>query len=238
MSTSIPQLNTASGGDVMSIFYTRFNAVANAMTNVVMTTAANSAGGVTTGNGSITGIFSASVISGGIFRGGIVASPATMNVISNVHITNVSSIFLIGNSSVNALMNSSHLRISSANIANAIINELTLQSSIQVGSTNFAYIQKVTTGTSNQIIDSFDIGQRSAEYVLSVKDNSANGYQLSKLLVIHDGTTAFSTEYAVLISNTSLISFSVSSNSTAVILSGVPTSSNTTIKATRTTIAV
>jgi len=88
-----------------------------------------------------------------------------------------------------------------------------------------------TTGTSSQVVDSFLLNTyRSAEYNLTIKNAVANGYQVSKILVLQDGGTGYITEFGVLSSNGSQGVFSVSTNSTAAILSFTPVSTSTTIQ--------
>jgi len=66
-----------------------------------------------------------------------------------------------------------------------------------------------TTGLTSQAVDTFSTTTfRSADYTVSIKDNNANGYQISKLLVIHNGTSAYVTEYGIMTTNASLGTFS------------------------------
>jgi hypothetical protein len=95
-----------------------------------------------------------------------------------------------------------------------------------------------TTGNSAQLLDSYAISTiRGAEYFISVKDNNANAYQATKVLTVHNVVNAFSTEYATILSNTSLGVFdaNVASNATHVTLYITPTSSNTTVNFTKVT---
>jgi hypothetical protein len=65
-------------------------------------------------------------------------------------------------------------------------------------------LSNTTSGTSTQTIDSFDITvYRSAEYSVTIKDttNGGSSYQISKLIVVHDGVTSYLTEYAVVATN-------------------------------------
>lgn len=101
------------------------------------------------------------------------------------------------------------------------------------------FFANTTTGTTGQIVDSWAVATyRSAKYTLSVKDNNANAYMLSEMLIIFDSVNPQTTEYGLIISNTSLGTFSANSNTTHVRLTFTPTSSNTTIKADRLLIAV
>jgi hypothetical protein len=90
-----------------------------------------------------------------------------------------------------------------------------------------------TTGTSTQIIDTFAIGTyRTAEYIISVKDNNANSYYSSKILVTHDGGTSYVSEYAVMQSNSAAVigPFTTSIASGNVNISFTPVSTNTNVQ--------
>ena len=88
-----------------------------------------------------------------------------------------------------------------------------------------------TTGTSIQNIDSFSTSTyRTAEYLISVKDNVANNYYSSKLIVMHDGGNSYITEYGIMTSNSSVGTFSANIISSNVCLQFTPISSNTTVK--------
>ena len=98
-----------------------------------------------------------------------------------------------------------------------------------------------TTGTSTQVIDSFPLSSyKTAEYIISVKDNNANSHYSSKILLTHDIGSAYLTEYAVMQTNNSVIigPFSASVNTTSAILSFTPVSSNTTVNFNRIAITV
>lgn len=97
-----------------------------------------------------------------------------------------------------------------------------------------------TSGTGTQIVDSYLTSTtNAAEYFVHIKNNTANGYQSSKVLTLHNGSTgsptpnAYSTEYAVLTSNGTLGVFTATSNGTHTILSVTPVYNNTTINYTR-----
>lgn len=83
-----------------------------------------------------------------------------------------------------------------------------------------------TSGTSQQEIDNFAIAdQNAAEYYLHISDNTANNKHISKVLVAHDVGSAYTTEYATIVSNTSLGVFAASSNGTHISFLMTPTSS-------------
>lgn len=91
--------------------------------------------------------------------------------------------------------------------------------------------------TANQVFHSFIAANyRAVKYVVQVSSGSA--YQASEILVVHDGTTAYSTEYAVVQTGSTLVTFSVDMNAGNVRLLVTPTNAITTIKARGTTIDV
>jgi hypothetical protein len=96
-----------------------------------------------------------------------------------------------------------------------------------------------TTGVVLQAVDSFTlVGYRSANYTVSIKDNNANAYQISHMLVIHNGTTSYITEFGTMFTNTSLGVFSSDANTTHARLLFTPTSTNTTLKIVKTALVV
>jgi len=94
-----------------------------------------------------------------------------------------------------------------------------------------------TTVAGSQNLDNYPISStRGAEYFISVKDTTGvNNFQATSLLTMHSIGAAYSTEYAVLVSNNSIATFSVSTNATHVILSVTPTPACTAINFTRVT---
>src|SRR5665213_3627944 len=120
---------------------------------------------------------------------------------------------IIGMFSANSLIAGTELRggtiVASANLV--ITSNVIFNSGMVINSNALVGAGAVTTsGTSQQLIDSFPLAMfRSGKYVASVKNNSANGYQATELLVIHDGTLIYSTEYATLSSNGVLGTFAV-----------------------------
>lgn len=87
-----------------------------------------------------------------------------------------------------------------------------------------------TTGTSQQEIDSFTKASYLAhEYTIIVQDSFANNRVLSKILMAHDGSNAFHTEYGLMTTNNYIGSFSTGSNASHAILYFTPTTPGTTV---------
>lgn len=161
------------------------------------------------------------------------ANATSINVGANVNLT--TSYLNIGNSSVNVVINSTSI----------VTGSVTVNSSmIVVGGSNVATVAALSglgisntitfTGTSSQVMDSISLSStRSVEYLISANNNTANAYQVSKILVIHDGTTAYVTEYGTMYTNTSVVSISAGANATHVFINCTPVSTNTTVNFTR-----
>lgn len=96
----------------------------------------------------------------------------------------------------------------------------------------------ITTNTnSDQIVDSVDGSvYRTVKYVIQV--TSGSSYQTSELLVTHDGSTAYYTEFAMIATGSTIASFDVNYVSGNLQLRVTPTNSVTTIRAIRTCIVV
>lgn len=104
----------------------------------------------------------------------------------------------------------------------AISNVLTIKSVGYVTGNSVSSVSSLGPDT----IDSFDITAiRTVDYVYSIKDDAANGYQCGKLMILNDGTDGHLEEYAVGKSNAYLGSFSTSANATHISLIFTPTNS-------------
>jgi hypothetical protein len=80
-----------------------------------------------------------------------------------------------------------------------------------------------TTSVGPDTIDAIALASyRTADYVYSITNNSANGSQCGKLLVMQDGTNGLLEEFAVAYSNALLGSFSTSANATHVLVQFTP----------------
>ena len=153
-----------------------------------------------------------------------------------------------GNAYVNGIFSvatlSANTELRGGNVDTSAV--LTITSNVSITDTElsinesvFSSINVQTSGTSEQIVDNFDLTTyQAAEYVVSIKDNAANGYQVSKLILLHDTGDAYVTEYGVIYSNGMLGTFSANANATHSRLTVTPTQSNTQLKISRTLIKV
>ena len=96
-----------------------------------------------------------------------------------------------------------------------------------------AFTQKtaVSAGTGGAVVDSFAGGSyRSAKYVIQV-DNGADEYETREALVVHDGSNAYITEYALVYTRSNLLrDASVQMNGTSVELVYTANSGTATVK--------
>lgn len=148
---------------------------------------------------------------------------------------------LTGNSSINTLVaNVGNLHVTGTQTnVNATYIGLNSQRTVITGNTEITALKVnavsytttntyTTVGTSAETVDSFAYGIfRSAEYTVSI--TSGTDYQFSKLLVLHDGTTASITEFGTLRTNSNLITFAADISGSNVRLRGTSTSSGTVI---------
>ena len=203
----------------------RTNELADAMTNKTVTVDSNTA----TGNAAITGTFSANVL----FLGN-----TTVNSTSN------STSITFGNTVQNTVVNTSSIFISNSTSNLTISIPTTSQYAngkfFLNANGSFTLVEALikgnieTSGTTNTEINNYLTNTfASAEYLLAVKDNNANNYQSSKILITHDVDNAYLSEYAIIVSNNYVGSFFANSNTSHVRLYFNPTSTNTTINFTR-----
>jgi len=115
------------------------------------------------------------------------------------------------------------------NSQRAVISGNTEVSALKVDAISYTDTTTYTTsGTSAETVDSFALATfRSAEYTVSI--TSGSSYQSSKLLVLHDGTTASVTEFGTLRTGSNLITFDADISGSNVRLRGTSTSSGTVI---------
>jgi len=95
----------------------------------------------------------------------------------------------------------------------------------------------LTSTSANQVVDTFSGARyRTAKYVVQM--TSGTRYHSTEVILIHDGTTVYMTEYGTIFSNSSLgtVGGDISGGNVRLLVS--PTLANTTIKAQRIQVAV
>lgn len=91
----------------------------------------------------------------------------------------------------------------------------------------------LSTTTANQPVASFaKADYRTAKFLVQMTHASA-GYHATEVLVLHNGTTAFTTEYATIFTNSSLGTVDAIVNGANIELVVTPTNTNTTVKTKR-----
>lgn len=230
MSVSITSVNTAA--DTFLILITRVNECINAISTVVVTANTNANGSITTGNSFVVGIFGSNTMVATTLRGGNVQSSANLAITSNVSFSGVNYNFTNNTVAIQA-------GNTSINTTSVSTNSASISNNINLGNNRIGYFTNTINTTSTVELDNFLLSEyRAADYFISIKDNNANNYHSSRLMALHDGTTATFTEFAVLYTNTHLVTFSVSANTTHFLLNYTSVSANTTVKLTKNLISV
>lgn len=142
-------------------------------------------------------------------------------VIGNATLTNVS----ITSASVNVLSGNT------VNTVSVMGNTVTVgQGSLVNFHTGVTTVNTQTTSV--QLIDSYTIGYNTAKLLIEAKDQNANAWLATEMLILQDGAlgTTYTTEYAILLSNGSLGTFSANCNTTHVRVYMTPTVANSTVK--------
>lgn len=94
-----------------------------------------------------------------------------------------------------------------------------------------------TTTTANNVVDSFPTASyRSAKYTVQI--TSGSDYHVTEVLLLHDGSDVFITEYGTIYTNASLGNVTAAINSANVELLVAPTNSSSVVKSKRITIEV
>jgi len=117
------------------------------------------------------------------------------------------------------------------NIGNSSIQITTLQNNVaHIKATSYT-----TTNTDIQLLDSFSATDyRAGKYLISIKDTDNTEYQSTEIMIMHDDSATYSTEYATLISTATLGTFTSNVDSGTIRLYVAPTNGNNVIKYHRT----
>jgi len=133
----------------------------------------------------------------------------------------------------NVTTNTAFSIMSNTNFGNASVNVLTTRNEVE----QIKASSNTSTNTDLQAIDTFALADyRSGKYLISVTSGSA--YQVTELVVLHDGTNVYTTEYATILSGSTLAQFSANVLSGNIRLNATPSSASTTFKYQRTLLAV
>jgi hypothetical protein len=112
--------------------------------------------------------------------------------------------------------------------------------SVTIGSVAFETVGQIsTTSTATVSLDTLDMSlYRSAKYMVQVTDTTNNLYHFCELMVLHNGLSAYITEYATLYSSYSLMSFDANVSGSSLFVTGTPTNPNNTVKIYRVAVGV
>jgi len=109
------------------------------------------------------------------------------------------------------------------------VNTLSPAAEFQVSNAAISSSIVVSTSITQFTLDSLPVASfRTAKYLIQAHDTVANDYQTSELLLIHDDTTAYLTEYAIIYTSGALGSFDAALVSGDIRLYATPTSTNST----------
>lgn len=177
--------------------------------NTEVVTANNAANGaITTGKGFVIGTFGANTVVCTNLSGGNTVASGPITVTSNTTFTD---------------------------------SLVKVNSGVTLGANSLVHdhgLRITTSNTSTQAVDTFALASyRSAKYVVSVTDPVNSKYQVTEILVLQDGTNTYTTEYATLLSNTSLATFTSDISAGNVRLLVTPAVANVQINVARTLVA-
>jgi hypothetical protein len=87
-----------------------------------------------------------------------------------------------------------------------------------------------TATTANQILDSVTASTvRTLRYIIQAVNTTTTEFHATSLMIIHDGTTVFLTEYATVLTGTSLASFDADISGGNLRILVTPTNSSSTV---------
>lgn len=169
----------------------------------------------------------------------VVGSNASVNAVSVLGNSTATAIALNGNT-VTFNGNSTFANVVSMSSTLAVTGNVTLAGDLTVA-THSAFSSNTASlsGTSAQLVDTFSATTyRGGKYVLSLTDTGGSSYQMTEILVMHDGSTAYTTEYATLRSGSNLATISANVSGSTVRVYVSPTVSAITLKLNKTLTAV
>lgn len=224
-------ISVSNTSNTNSLYYLidRVNELSDAMSNKVLTVDSDD----TTGNAHLDGTLSVVNLVSNTISGGNNSTSANLYINTNTIYSNTSYIYIGSNiyaNSTTIVSGNVVVNTTTISVEGSVINSAATDYLNNVTVTR-PVINVQTSGTSAQIVDYFtSASYRTSEYVVSIKDNGANAFQSSKMLVLHDGGTPYISEYGIIYSNTSLGTFTANANATHVRLLFTPTVANCQIK--------
>lgn len=138
------------------------------------------------------------------------------------YVVTVNSNTAIGNASVQGVISANAFQVINSS-GTFLLSQVIVNNSILT-----------SNSSTNSLIDSFLINSyNTAEYLIHVKDNSANNFYSTKIMVTHDTNNSYLIEYGSITTNSSVGTFNAYTNATHVSLTFDSSSSNSTVKFTR-----
>jgi len=235
---TIAEGKTLTASNTLTFTGTDASSVAFGTGGTVAYTANNLSSFAATTSSQLAGVISDETGSGALVFGttptittSIVAGSASMDIFNTTATT------------VNAFGAATALTLGAATGTTTVNNKIVSKLSIDQnsGATNIAnqtVVQATLTATAQSAVDTFAVATyRSAKYVVQITQGS--NYQISEILVIHNGTTTTMTEYAMMNTNGVLGTFATDiSAGNARLLVTMGSATSATINITRTTIVV
>jgi hypothetical protein len=168
----------------------------------------------------------------GISGGGSLASNVNIAVDSTVVRTSGDQ-SIVGNKIFGSV-----LYVDSAN-SRVGINTLDPRIDLQIGDIGLGtYVAHTTTTFPNQIVDSWSaLDFRSAKYQIQIYSNTANKYEISEIFLMHNDSSVYITEYAIINEGERLMSFDANINNSTVRLLATPTYAINEVKVFRTVLS-
>lgn len=175
MAHAVPNTNPATNASFQD-WLNNTNLSGRLLSANAVTTAANSVGEGTSGNGFINGVFAIdTLVANNGLRGGTVTTPNTLNITSNVNITG--NTITIGNSSVNTVINSTF--ISTTTISGAVTITGINFGNATVNAVGNSTVYELNSTSSTLFVNSS---------IFSVGNNSVNVVANSTTVIIGSGT--------------------------------------------------
>lgn len=167
--------------DTFQAWINKTNALINLANTEIVTANNDASGATTTGKGFVIGSFGSNTLVCTNLSGGNTVANSVLTITSNVVFSNTASVVKI-------------------------------DSGVTLGANSISHehgVRIVTSGLLAQDADTFTAATyRSAKYVISVTDPTNLDYQVTEILLIHDGTNTYTTEYATITSDVNLATFS------------------------------
>jgi len=159
---AIPISNVGSSTDTFQNWLEKTNLLLDSLSTKVVTTEANTSGGVTSGNAFVSGILSANILTAAAsLRGGTVDSPAVLPITSNVSVSNTTVTFLsiLSNTSTSVLNTGVDEAIFDNSNTNIQGGHLTISSNIDIVTSTVNIDVSVMSIEGNvQFIDPLTVG--------------------------------------------------------------------------------